>query len=177
MMMPVSRKNKCEAERDPSQNREQQHLQDVSVGKSADERVGKNAEQEAAHLHMLPLPNVLIDGMNIERPRIDVHAGAGLQEVGGCEAKAERQRGDHLEIDQCLQAYTAYTPEISHPCDAGDDRQEDDRRHEHADELDKSIAQRLQLLREVGKREPDRDAAEYADHQAEIERSKYGGGP
>ena len=89
---------------------------------------------------------------------VDVHAGAGLQGVGDDQADDERQRRNHLEIDQRLEADAADLLHVLHAGDAMHDGAEDDRRDDHLDRLDEGIAQRLHLLAELRIVVPEQDA-------------------
>ena len=61
----------------------------------------------------------------------------------------QRQRGDHLKIEQRLDPDPAKLSSVAHRGDAVDDRAEDDRRDDHLDQVDEAIAERFQALAEI----------------------------
>ena len=75
-----------------------------------------------------------------------MHAGAGRPEVDENQAKDKADGRHHLKIDQGLDRNAADLfcfPDVRNSMHDG---AENDRRYEHAHELDKQIAQRLQRV-------------------------------
>jgi hypothetical protein len=94
-------------QRAAEQDRDQQHLQHVAAGERAHDRVRNQLEQEVDHaraLHLVGGFDVGRHGRGVERTRIHVHAGAGMEHVGQHHAQRQRDGGDHLEIDHGLDA-------------------------------------------------------------------------
>jgi hypothetical protein len=73
-----------------------------------------------------------------------------LEDLSNEQAHRERDGRDHLEIDQRLQPNPADTLEIAHRGDAVHHGAEDHRRDHHLDQRDEAVAERLQLLAEIG---------------------------
>ena len=103
------------------------------------------------------------DYRRIELADIDVHAGAGLQDIDRQQPDNERHRGHHLEIDDRLDGDAADARHVGHVRDAGHHGAEDDRRDQHADELDESVAERAHADGGIGRRHAERDAGRHAD--------------
>ena len=94
----------------------------------------------------------------IDMREVDVHSGAGLEQVDGDEADDQGDRGQHLEIDQRLERDAADLGHVGHAGNAVHDRAEDDRRDEHADGLDEGVAERFHPRADVGIEPAERDA-------------------
>ena len=110
----------------------------------------------------------------VQRPDVDVHAGAGLQRVHDNEADDQGERRQHLEIDQRLEADAADLLHVLHAGNAVHDRAKDDRRNDHLDQFDEGVAQRLHLLAElrveVSERDADDDGRDHLQVEALVER-------
>src|SRR3954454_25069399 len=152
-------------QREGKQNGEEQDLQDIAFGKGPDDRIRDHVQEKFDRALLPGLRGVDLDGLGIDRLRIDIHPDAGLQHIDDDEPDNERQRGDHLEIDQRLKAYPADLLQILHAGDAMHDRAEDDRRDQHLDQLDEAIAQRLHLLAQLrikmAKQDAENDSGQY----------------
>ena len=74
--------------------------------------------------------------------QIDIHPGAGLKQVDGEQPDDQRDRGQHLEIDERLEGDAPDPGHVGHAGDAVHDGAEDDRRDQHADRLDEGVAER-----------------------------------
>ena len=157
-------------EREAEEEREKQHLQHVALGKGADHAVRDDVEQEVHRALHLPGLRVLRDRLGIEAGGIDVHPGAGLDDVHDHQTDDERERAHDLEVEQRVAAGLADRLHVLHAGDADDDRAEDDRRDDHLDELDEPVAEGLH--RGAGLREevPEQDADDDSDDHLEIER-------
>ena len=64
-------------------------------------------------------------------------------------ADEQRDRGNHLEIDQALQTDASNTPQISVPGDSRDESSEDQRRDDHLDQSQENIAEQADVLGNV----------------------------
>ena len=117
----------------------------------------------------LRLGDVGRDGIRIDRRRIDVEAAAGLKDFADDEADRQRHRRDDFEIDQRLQPDAADAFQIAHRRNAVHHRAEDHRRDHHLDQRDEAVAERLQLLAEIGKETADQDAERDRDQDLNIE--------
>ena len=115
------------------------------------------------------LGDVSRNGIRIDRRRVDVEAVAGLKDFADDEADRQRYRRDNFEIDQGLQPDAADAFQITHRRNAVHHRAEDHRRNHHLDQCDEAIAERLQLLAEIGKEATDQDAKRDRDQDLNIE--------
>jgi hypothetical protein len=125
------------------QDREQQHLQDLALGKGVYHRVRDDREQELDRALHLAGARVCRDLLGIERGRIDVHSGTWLDEVDDHQADDERDRADDLEIEERQAARLADLLHVLHAGDADHDGAEDDRRDDHLYQLDEAVAEGL----------------------------------
>ena len=107
------------------------------------------------------------DGAHVARGRIEVHARAGLEGSRDDQSDDQRDRRDHLEVQQRPEADAAdllHRPGLRDP---DDDRREDDRSDEHPHQLDEAVAERLHrgavLRREKPSSAPSGDADEHLD--------------
>ena len=154
---PLSQQREGAAEQD----RHQQHLQDVALHKAADERIGDEFEEErrnAGRLHLLGGGHVRRHGRRVERFRIHIHAVAGAEQIGQRDAQRQRNRRHHLEVDDGLAAHAPDLLQLAGAADPHHHDGEDDRRDQHLDQLQKTITERLQLLRKFGRPDAQRDA-------------------
>ncbi len=124
------------------QDREEDHRQQVAFRHRSEDIVRNHAEQEghqsvmALHLlgHLLIAGNV---GMAELR---HIRAHARLQHVAEHKAEQDRDRGDHLEVDQRLQADAPERFAVSHASDPDHHAGEYDRHDNHLDQLDEDVA-------------------------------------
>ena len=116
------------------EDRNQQNLQKIAAGESADEGVGDDRQQMGDEPLLLGAIDVACDRIGIERGRIDVEPLAGLKKLADHEPDHQRQGRDRLEIEQRLDADAADLLEVAHRADPVHDRAEDDRRDHHLDE-------------------------------------------
>ena len=162
---------RLQAERE--QDGEEQHLQDLARRERADDRVGNDVHQELDRALLLGFRHEALDRPGVERLDVDVHVAAGLQGVHHDQADDQRNRGQHLEVDQRLEADASDLFHVLHAGDAMHDGAEDDRRDDHLDHLDEGVAERLHLLAEirieVPERDTDRDRGEHLHIETVIE--------
>ena len=151
------------------QDRDQQHLQQVAARQRAEITVGDDPHQMRDDAVFLGLGDVGRDRFRIDRGRIDVEAGAGLEDFADDQADRERHRRDHLEIDQRLQADPADALQVAHRGDAVHHGAEDHRRDHHLDQRDEAVAERLQLLAEIGIEMSDQDTEQDRDQNLDVE--------
>ena len=152
------------------EHREEQHLQHVALGEGIDDAGRDDVHQELRRRLHLAGRRVLVDGRGVERGRIDVHAGAGRPDIDDDQADDEGDRADHLEIEHGQAAGLADLLHVFHAGDADDDGAEDDRRDDHLDQLDESVAQRLHRRAgfriKMAEQDADRDGDQYLDVEA-----------
>ncbi len=74
-----------------------------------------------------------------------------MEDVGQRDAKRQRHRCQDLEIDHRLDADPTDFLQIAGAGDAVDHDTEDDRRDQHLDQLDETVAKRFQLRGEFGR--------------------------
>jgi hypothetical protein len=98
--------------------------------------------------------------------KIDIHAGAGLEHIDREQPDHQRQRGQHLEIDQRLERHAPDFGHVRHAGNAVHDRAENDRRDKDADGLDEGVAERLHAGAGFGIEMAERAAERHRDqHQ------------
>ena len=106
---------------------------------------------------------VVAQRLAVECCRIDVHAVSGPEQISEHQADDERDGRHHLEIDQRLDADPADLFEIAGTCDAMHDDTKYDRRDDHRDQFQKSVAKYLQPDSEVGCGDAEHDAEQQGD--------------
>ena len=144
-------------QRETEQHGEQQHLQDLALRECVDDGARNDVEQEIGRaLHLAGL-RVGGDALRVECGRIDVHAGARLDDVDDRKSHDERDRAHDLEIEERVAARLADLLHVFHAGDADDDGAEDDGRNDHLDELDEAVAERLHRGTRVRKEVPEED--------------------
>ena len=145
---------------------EEQHLQHV-VARQRVERGGwddvEDEGADAAALQLVGVVRIRAHRMRIQRRRVDVHAGAGVDHVGQQQPDGERHRGHHLEIQQRLAADTPDLLQIPGPGDAVHHDAEHDRRHDHGNELEESVTEELEADREARREHAKHDAQHQPD--------------
>src|SRR5262249_51648451 len=118
--------------------------------------------------------------LRVERGRIDVEAAARPDDLTDQEPDDQRQRGYHLEIHQRLDADAPDLLEIAHRCDAVHDGAEDHRRDHHLDELNETVAERLERLsgfgEEIAHRDADQDRNDHLNIEYRVPRTTAGHG-
>ena len=124
----------------------------------ADDRVRYDVQQEFRRALRLPRRGVLRHGARIERRRIRVDAHARLERLHHDQPDEQGRGRDDFEVQQRLQADPAQPFEIADAGNSVDDRQKDDRRNHHLDQLDKTVAERLQACAEIRKVKPNERA-------------------
>ena len=86
-----------------------------------------------------------------------------MEEIGQRDAQQQRDGRDHFEIDHGLEPDATDLLEVACTRDSQHDDAKDDRRDKHLDQLDESIAERLQARPELGIEHPDCDADDQRD--------------
>jgi len=136
--------------------------------------VGDDVHQELYGALLLGLGHEALDRAGVDGAGVDVHAGAGLQGVGNDQPDDQRERGQHLEIDQRLEADAADLLHVLHAGDAVHHRAEYDRRDDHLDRLDEGVAEGLHLLAELrvemAEQDAERDRGQHLEVEAPEER-------
>ncbi|MNX70322.1 hypothetical protein D3C86_1015680 [compost metagenome] len=99
----------------------------------------------------------------VQRLRVDMHAGARLDDMADDHAHDQRKRGEDQEVQHGLARHAAHLLQVAHAGDTGGHGQKDDRRDDHLHQLDEGVAQRLHLLAEFRLER----AQEHADHDGE----------
>ena len=88
--------------------------------------------------------------MRIEAGGVDVHALAGREQIGECQADDQRDGGHDLEIQQRLAADAADFLQIAGAGDAVHHDAEHDRRHDHRDQLQEGVAEEFKPMAKPG---------------------------
>ena len=165
----------CEAEH----HRDQQHLQNLSLGEGIDQRVGDDVQHEIGGALHLARAGVGRDALGVELAHVHVHARTGPHDVDDDQAHHQRDAGNDLEIQQRQAAGLADLLHVLHAGDAHHHRAEDDRRDDHLDELDEAVAQRLHRFPdrriEVAEQHADDHRGDHLHVQRTIERELSGG--
>ncbi len=155
--------------REAGEDSDQQHLQQVALHERADEGVRDDAHQVLDEAFVLGARHIGGDRLRVERGRIDVEAGARLDDLADQQADAERDGRDHLEINQRLDADPAEFLQVAHAGDAVHHGAEDHRRDHHLDQRDEAVAERFERLAEIRIEMPDRDADHDRDQHLDVE--------
>ena len=163
------------AEREADQHRDQQHLEDVASGERVDHARGNDVEQETGNALRSARRHVLRHRLRVERRGIDIHAATRPHHVDDNQADHQRERRHDLEVDQGEDAGLAHRPAARAARDADDDRAEDDRRDNHAHELDERVAERFH--RDAGRwpQVPDENTEGRGDQYLTVERLRIAG--
>ena len=150
--------------RKAEEHRQEQHLQQIALGKGADERLRNDADQKGCDRLVFGGGDICADLVTGQRRRIDVEARARLDDVGDDQADDQGKRREGEEVAERLGDDAPQLADVAHPGDAGDDGQENNRRDDHLDQPDEGIAQRLHGHAGVG--------IEMADQSANEDRCK-----
>jgi hypothetical protein len=161
-------------EREPEQNRDEQHLENFTLGEGIDDGVRDDVEDELGGGAELARPGVGRDALGVQGGRIDVHAAARPHHVHQHQADDQRDRAHHLEVDQCEAAGLADLLHVLHAGDAGHDGAEDDGGNHHLDQLDETVAERPHLGGELGPEVPKQDAYHHRHKHLDIKRAVDG---
>jgi hypothetical protein len=128
-------------QRETEQDREQQNLQDVALGKSTNHAVRNDVEDEINRFQFSRL---------LQKPghlgRICTGAGkalAGLHDIADKQADGESEGGDDLEVNEGLHTDATNRAGVLNMGNAGHHGAENDRRDHHLDQFDEAIAHRL----------------------------------
>ena len=142
---PVAHRHEREAEKDCKQK----HLQHIAPGECANDAIRDDIEEELNGALMGGRIGVFRDGRFIG---LSGEARARPYDVSDDKTDCERESGDHLEIDERLDAHPSDLLRVLHMGDAGNHSAEDDGGDQHLDQLDEAIAERLDavLRREPG---------------------------
>ena len=84
-----------------------------------------------------------IESTGIQCGDVNVHAGAGFNNMHNSQSEYQCQCTDNFKIKQGFYADAADFVQIPHSGNAGYNRTEDDRRNDHFNKLDKSVTKRL----------------------------------
>ena len=137
-------------QRKAEQDGDQQHLQDVALGKGVDEGVGNDVEDELDRRLGVGLGGEAFDGLGVQRGKIGIEAGARLGHVGHHQADHQRKGGYDLEVEQRLAAHPADFLHVLHAGDAVHHGAEDHRGDDHFDEFDETVAEGLEIDPHLG---------------------------
>ena len=171
MMIPITPKSTCESRSSrstsglpfspnrpsarPNRIENEQHLEDLAAGERADRRVGDDVQQEFDRRERLAARRCSSAiSFGVERLDVGVDPGAGPHDVDDDQADRQRQRRDHLEIDERLEPDPADLLHVADLRDPDHDRGEDDRRDHHLDQLDEAIPSGFIAVAVAGKKMP-----------------------
>ena len=105
---------------------------------------------------------------------VDVHAGAGFEDVGDDQADQHRHQRQDEEVAQRLDADAAGFAQAVHGGDAEGDDAEHHGDDDHLDQGDEPVIERGQRLTDVGQQEADGDAEDGAEDDLEPELADQG---
>ena len=105
------------------------------------------------------------DGAGIERRRIDIEAGARLEQIHHQQADQQRHARYDFEVQDRLDADAADLLHVGDTGDAHHHGQKNDRRDQHLNQADKAVAQRLERDASIG--------CVMADGAADDDRQQY----
>src|SRR6185369_1076558 len=147
--------------RKTEQDGEEEHLEDVTLGKGVHHAAGDDVEEEVGRGGGRGLGGDGGQSLGIQLGDIGVHAYAGLDHVDHHQSDRQGQGRDDLEIKERLGADPADLLHVLHARDAGHDGTEDHRRDDHLDQLDEAVAQgfhgRAGFRGEMAENNTDRD--------------------
>lgn len=158
------------AKRQAKQAREQQDLQDFSLGERAHERLRDDVQEKLHRIHLLRRAGKSCQPLGVERARVGVESGARCKHIGHDEADEQRERGDDFEIDERLGPDSTDFLEVTHAGEADDHGREDDRCNQHLHQAHERIAQRPQLHAPLRSQGAEQAANHDADQDLYVER-------
>ncbi len=121
-----------------------QDLQQRVLGERADRAVRQRLQDELGGGGQLPAARLGVHRALVQGRRVDMHPGAGREDIAGQQTDDERDAGRHLEPDQGLDPDPAKGLEITRLGDTGDDDAEDQRRDHRLDQTDEAVTERLE---------------------------------
>ena len=114
------------------------------------------------------------DRAGVQAGDVDVHAGAGFEDVGDDQADQHRDQRQDEEVAECLDADTACSAQAVHGGDAEGHDAEHDGNDDHLDQPDEPVVERCQCLTDVGEQDADGDAQHGAEDDLEPELADQG---
>ena len=93
----------------------------------------------------------------------------GAEHVADDEADRQRERADHLEVDQRLDGNTSEFGQVTDLVQAQHDRAEDDRTDQYLQQGDEGVPQGLRLLPVSGQIRPDDDRQSDGDQYLHVQ--------
>ena len=133
-------------ERKTKQYGKQQHLQNVTAGKCANDARRDDIHNEGDNALVFRLIGVNRYRFRIKRCRIDVHSGTRLHDVNDDKTNNQRDGTDNFKVKQCDCAGTTNRLHAFHARNARYDGTKDDRSDDHLNELNEPVAKRFHLL-------------------------------
>ena len=153
----------------PEQDREQQDLEQVPLGKGVHRAGGDDVHQEIDGSLRFGGRGQAGQGFRVDGGRVGVDSGPGLDDVDHDKPDDQGQCGDDLEIEDGLAAHAAYRLDVFHLGDAHGHGAEDDGSDDHLDEVDERVSQRLEINAQRGIEVPDQDTENQGDNNLEIQ--------
>ncbi len=115
-------------------------------------------QQIVLHALLVGGGDVAGHGLGVERMGVDVHPGAGLDQVHPDQGEHQGDGGDDLEVDDGLDRHAADPRHVVHAGDAVHHGAEDHRADQHADQGDEGVAEGFHggagARREMAERDP-----------------------
>ena len=130
-------------QRETEKQREEEHLQNLTLGKGAHDGRRNDVQQEIHRaLHLAGL-GIGFNRLAVQGSRINVHAHAGLHNVDNKKTHDQSDRRDNFKVKQSETARLAHLLHVFHAGNAGDDGTEDHRSNDHLDQLNEAVTKRL----------------------------------
>ena len=160
----------------PNEQRYQQGGQDRVAGDRAEQGVGDDVGDELDEADLLAGVDAG-DLAGVQAGDVDVHAGAGFEDVGDDQPDQHRPQRQDEEVAQCLDADAAGFAQAVHGGDAEGDDAEHHGDDDHLDQADEPVVERAHGLADVGEQDADGDAEDGADDDLEPELADQGTEP
>ncbi len=126
-------------------------------------------EEEVRDRLLVRLGHVAGHRMGVDLVQVDVHPGAGLQQVHRQQGQGQGRGGHRFEIDQRLDRHTADPAHVVHARHAVHHGAEDHRADDRAHQGDEAVAERLHLGAEARIQPAKQPAGDHAGQHLEPE--------
>ncbi|MNQ78388.1 hypothetical protein D3C85_932970 [compost metagenome] len=162
-----------QVQRAAEQNREQQHLQDVVIGKRTNHGGRDQVQQELrGAVHVLAAFGQVAHVGAGQLIQVDIGTTADAGGEGEDQADHQCDRGQHFKVNDRFEANSPDLLQIASAGNAADYHAKHDQADQHLDQLDKAITQGLELSGVFGKAEAACDAEHQAYNDLEEDRTR-----
>ena len=150
------------AQRQPEQDRQQQHLQNLALREGAHKCLGDQVQQEVHRAHLFRGGRVFGQPTWIQLGRVRMKTCSRREHIRDDEPDDEGERRDHLEVDERLRPHPPDLLQVADSRQSHDNRCEDNRPDQHLHHAHKRIPERPKLHPPRGLEEADQPT----DHNA-----------